>query len=149
MTGNNALANTKGLRQPVHKDIRFHHPQCPFYFVANIPLCDFNVSNGATEFWLGSHLTTSTSDQIIATADDVIGDQNPGDPHCEIQSDIREQRRAIRAPIQAECQRGDIMIRDLRLWHAGMPNESDEDRIMIAIGYQVGHDNFEYNRKDH
>ena len=30
------------------------------------------------------------------------------------------------------------MIRDLRTWHAGMPNESSEDRIMIAIGYQVG-----------
>lgn len=29
------------------------------------------------------------------------------------------------------------MIRDLRTWHAGMPNESEQDRIMIAIGYQA------------
>lgn len=26
-TGNNALANTGGLRQPVHKDTRFRHPK--------------------------------------------------------------------------------------------------------------------------
>ena len=29
------------------------------------------------------------------------------------------------------------MIRDLRTFHAGMPNESPENRIMIAIGYQA------------
>ncbi len=25
------------------------------------------------------------------------------------------------------------MIRDLRLWHAGMPNPSDEVRVMLAM----------------
>jgi hypothetical protein len=29
------------------------------------------------------------------------------------------------------------MLRDLRTWHAGMPNESEEYRIMLALGYQV------------
>jgi hypothetical protein len=29
------------------------------------------------------------------------------------------------------------MLRDLRTWHAGMPNESDNYRIMLALGYQV------------
>lgn len=29
------------------------------------------------------------------------------------------------------------MIRDLRLWHAGMPNETDSHRIMLGLGYQV------------
>lgn len=29
------------------------------------------------------------------------------------------------------------MLRDLRTWHAGMPNESDHYRIMLALGYQV------------
>jgi len=28
------------------------------------------------------------------------------------------------------------MIRDLRLWHAGMPNGTDTHRIMIGLGYQ-------------
>lgn len=27
------------------------------------------------------------------------------------------------------------MFRDLRLWHAGMPNKSDRHRIMLAIDY--------------
>ena len=30
------------------------------------------------------------------------------------------------------------MLRDLRTWHAGMPNESEDYRIMLALGYQVG-----------
>jgi len=137
MTGNNALPKTHDLRQPVHKDIRFHHAQCPFYFIANIPLCDFNPSNGSTEFWLGSHAHTKSTDQIIATAEDAFGKQRAGDPHCFVKPEVVEARRAIRPPIQAECKKGDIMIRDLRLWHAGMPNESDQDRIMIAIGYQA------------
>lgn len=34
-TGNNALARTDGLRQPVHKDITFHHPTAPFVSVAS------------------------------------------------------------------------------------------------------------------
>jgi len=29
------------------------------------------------------------------------------------------------------------MLRDLKTWHAGMPNESDDYRIMLAIGYQA------------
>ena len=28
---------------------------------------------------------------------------------------------------------GSIIIRDLRLWHAGMPNKTDEIRIMLAM----------------
>lgn len=44
----------------------------------------------------------------------------------------------MRPPVQPELRRGDIMIRDLRLWHAGMPNSSDEHRIMLGLGYMVG-----------
>lgn len=29
------------------------------------------------------------------------------------------------------------MIRDLRTWHAGMPNPSQADRLMVAVGYQA------------
>lgn len=31
------------------------------------------------------------------------------------------------------------MIRDIRTWHAGMPNESDEHRIMLGLGYMSPH----------
>ena len=54
-----------------------------------------------------------------------------------LRDDVREERRQIRPPIQPVCEEGDIMLRDLRTWHAGMPNESDDYRIMLALGYQV------------
>ncbi|RDW80002.1 hypothetical protein BP6252_04640 [Coleophoma cylindrospora] len=139
ITGNNALPHTAGLRQPVHKDIIFYHPQCPFYVIANIPLCDFSKTNGATEFWLGSHAHTTGHEQVLATPDSTLtnGRLRVGEPTCNVLDDVIEQRRAIRPPIQPICQKGDIMLRDLRTWHAGMPNESDQYRIMLALGYQA------------
>ncbi|RDW92383.1 hypothetical protein BP5796_01777 [Coleophoma crateriformis] len=139
ITGNNALPHTAGLRQPVHKDIVFYHPQCPFYVIANIPLCDFSKTNGATEFWLGSHAHTTGQEQVLATPDSTLTNAKlrVGEPTCNVLDDVIEQRRAIRPPIQPICQKGDIMLRDLRTWHAGMPNESDQYRIMLALGYQA------------
>jgi ectoine hydroxylase-related dioxygenase (phytanoyl-CoA dioxygenase family) len=159
LTGNNALPHTKGLRQPVHKDITFFHPQvcsrdyapfiqrnatkplrkCPFYVIANIPLCPFNTTTGSTEFWLGSHASTSGKEQMIATPETHLANANlvVGEPTTNVLDLVREERRKIRPPIQPICDKGDIMLRDLRTWHAGMPNESDEYRIMLALGYQV------------
>jgi hypothetical protein len=136
-TGNNALAGTDAMRQPVHKDITFHHPTAPFHFIANFVLDDFSVANGATEFWLGSHAHTTSEDQIPCTNETRLRDQVPGDPSCAVKPEVVEARRKARPPIQAHCCKGDVMIRDLRTWHAGMPNTSCEDRIMVAIGYQA------------
>jgi ectoine hydroxylase-related dioxygenase (phytanoyl-CoA dioxygenase family) len=61
---------------------------------------------------------------------------------------VVEARRQVRPPIQPSCEKGDIMLRDLRTWHAGMPNESEDYRIMLALGYQVSHSaplGFAYN----
>jgi ectoine hydroxylase-related dioxygenase (phytanoyl-CoA dioxygenase family) len=139
VTGNNALPRTEGLRQPVHKDVIFNHPNCPFYVIANIPLCPFNKTTGSTEFWLGSHAHTTGADQIpvdekseLANATLVLGD-----PSADIKPEVLEARRQIRPPVQPICEKGDICLRDLRTWHAGMPNESDHYRIMLALGYQV------------
>ncbi|KAH8671951.1 phytanoyl-dioxygenase family protein [Tricladium varicosporioides] len=139
VTGNNALPNTKGMRQPVHKDITFFHPQCPFYVIANVPLIPFNPVTGSTEFWLGSHASTSGKDQVITTPETKLANANlrVGEPCTFILDDIREARRKVRPPIQPICEKGDIMLRDLRTWHAGMPNESDQYRIMLALGYQA------------
>src|ERR1700761_4766675 len=71
ITSNNALAKTGGMRQPVHKDNTYPHPQFPYYFIANIPLCDFTIANGSTEFWLGSHAHTSETDQVHAEKKDL------------------------------------------------------------------------------
>lgn len=139
VTGNNALPNTHGLRQPVHKDITFNHPACPFFVIANIPLCPFNPTTGSTEFWLGSHAHTTGADQVIVKEGDSLTNAKlvVGDPNTFVKPDVVEARRKVRAPVQPVCGPGDVMIRDLRTWHAGMPNESDEYRIMLALGYQV------------
>jgi ectoine hydroxylase-related dioxygenase (phytanoyl-CoA dioxygenase family) len=128
------------MRQPVHKDNAYRHPQFPYFFIANVPLCDFNVENGATEFWLGSHAATSAADQVHATNEEQLGPyQNSRleEPIPTVTESALEARGAYRPPMQPECSRGDIMIRDIRLWHAGMPNESNHHRIMLGLGYMV------------
>lgn len=142
ITSNNALANTGGMRQPVHKDNAYPHPQFPYYFIANIPLCDFGIENGATEFWLGSHAHTSEHDQVHVVDEkelEAYPYSKIGWPIPPVTDEAREARRQVRSPIQPECCKGDIMIRDIRTWHAGMPNTSDQHRIMIGLGYMSPH----------
>lgn len=140
LTANTAVANTAGMRQSEHKDSAYDHPHCPYYFIANVPLCDFTIENGATEFWLGSHVNTTVQDQQTAPEDGLFSNKmyRKGEHIPWIHEEAKEARRAIRPPIQPEALRGDIMIRDLRTWHAGMPNNSDKHRIMLGLGYQVG-----------
>jgi ectoine hydroxylase-related dioxygenase (phytanoyl-CoA dioxygenase family) len=104
-----------------------------------VPLCDFSPSNGSTEFWLGSHAHTTGHDQSIATSESTLANARliAGEPETFVLPHKVEERRNIRPPIQPVCHKGDIMLRDLRTWHAGMPNEGDYYRIMIALGYQV------------
>ncbi|KAG6360966.1 hypothetical protein INS49_012034 [Diaporthe citri] len=138
LTANTALANTAGMRQNEHKDSMFDHPRCPYYIIANVPLCDFSTDNGATEFWLGSHAGTTLGDQLPVT-DATRATWAPKDAADRIpwiSDGAKEARRAMRPPVQPEVVRGDIMIRDLRTWHAGMPNHSDRHRIMLGLGYQ-------------
>lgn len=62
ITGNNALPKTNGLRQPIHKDITFFHPQSPFFVIANIPL-SLQPRHGINRFlaWFPRlHLRTAT-----------------------------------------------------------------------------------------
>jgi ectoine hydroxylase-related dioxygenase (phytanoyl-CoA dioxygenase family) len=142
-TGNNALKGTGGLRQPVHKDTRFRHPKCPFLVIANTAIVDFTLENGATEFWLGTHAFSDESCQTKATEESINHDesvkkeQRAGNPACPVLPEAVEARRLIRPPIRAIMKKGDVMLRDFRTWHAGMPNNTDEDRIMIAQAWAV------------
>jgi hypothetical protein len=49
-----------------------------------------------------------------------------------------EKRRADVPPIQPVVKRGAILIRDIRLWHAGMPNRTSRPRPMIAMIHNAG-----------
>jgi ectoine hydroxylase-related dioxygenase (phytanoyl-CoA dioxygenase family) len=121
VTGNTALPNST-RRQPVHSDADFKHPDCPFYAVAAIPLITAEAATGATEFWLGGTHRGNSHDQ---------------EGCCSIRKDLVEARRLIQPPIQPRVQKGSVYIRDLRLWHAGMPNPSDQWRCVISLGFSA------------
>ncbi len=108
-------------RQPVHSDVHYEHPRACFALAVNIIPIDCDPSLGSTEVWLGTHLTTHFRDQ-----DGVNGIF----PH------LLEERRKISPPIQPTLKRGSIIFRDMRLWHAGMPNKSkDTVRVMLNLAY--------------
>ena len=120
-SGNTALPG--GERQPVHPDLAqlwpdLQHPAPPFGLVVNIPIVDMSAQNGSTEIWPGTHGDTSSS----------IHDNS-----LRIPSELLEQLRKERAPIQPTVRCGSAIIRDIRLWHAGMPNHTQQARPMIAM----------------
>lgn len=122
VTGNTALPNST-RRQPVHSDADFNHPDCPFYAVAAIPLISVEPATGATEFWLGGTHRGNFHNQEEGA--------------CSIRTDLVEERRLIQPPVQPRVQKGSVYIRDLRIWHAGMPNPSDKWRCVISLGFSA------------
>lgn len=122
--GNTALQATG--RQPVHADIDKPHPMYPFAYVLNIALCDVTAENGATEIWVGSHRESNIDQHTSAD----------GEQGLTIKPEILKERRYHSPPIQPSTEKGSLMIRDVRLWHAGMPNGSDQPRIMLAFVVQ-------------
>jgi len=126
-SGNTALPHTE-QRQPVHADLGHLWPNSktatPAYaLVVNIPLVDMSAANGSTEIWLGTHLDTSVAMQ-------------EGD--ITVSPERLEEQRRVAPPIQPEVEAGSVLIRDIRMWHAGMPNPSDQPRPMIAMIHWVG-----------
>ncbi len=111
-------------RQRVHSDMRFEHPTHPFAITQNVCLCDCGPENGMTELWLG---TQNTGAEVRPQL---------GEPF--IADTAVEERRKIRPPMYPRVKKGSILIRDLRLWHAGMPNPSDEARILLTMNYYAG-----------
>jgi hypothetical protein len=119
-SGNTAMPSEH--RQPVHADsghlwprLEVAHP--PVQLVVNIPTVDVSAENGSTEIWPGTHRDiTITSDKDI-----------------KIPPDVLTRRRAEIPPIQPAFRRGSVLIRDVRLWHAGMPNHTAYPRPMIAM----------------
>ena len=106
--------------QHLHMDgaHRTQHPdpvEHTFSVVVNIPPGPMNKTNGAIELWPGSHMI------------------RPWKKNRGISAEQQEQRRQVVPPIQPCTQVGDVLIRDVRLWHRGVPNPSDRPRHMIAL----------------
>jgi ectoine hydroxylase-related dioxygenase (phytanoyl-CoA dioxygenase family) len=126
-SGNSAMPPTPSSepqRQPVHSDADFAHPNHPFALVVNIPLITMTPENGSTEIWLGTHL-----DSGLDVQEGDHGDRASG----RIKEHVLEERRTVRRPSQPVIPKGSIVVRDLRLWHAGMPNWTEEVRVMLAM----------------
>jgi ectoine hydroxylase-related dioxygenase (phytanoyl-CoA dioxygenase family) len=122
-TGNNAVPHGT-RRQPVHSDAMCKHPPAPFYVVANVYTVDTSPSNGSTEIWLGTHHFNSEA-------------QTPPGPRGEthiLPKYVEDREKTLRG-FQPTVKRGSVLFRDMRLWHAGMPNKSDATRFMIALGF--------------
>ncbi|KAJ4292375.1 hypothetical protein N0V90_009037 [Kalmusia sp. IMI 367209] len=107
-------------RQPPHIDINFDFPKIPFGYCVNINLVDTSPENGATEVWLGSHVDTD------------VNVLDPSVKHKQIRAELQHERRRISPPIQPSLPKGSLIIRDFRLWHAGMPNKTEEPRVMLV-----------------
>lgn len=126
-SGNTAMPPTEETpptSQPVHSDADFDHPTHPFALVVNVPLTTMTPENGSTELWLGTHNDSGPHVQA-----GLHGERNSG----RIKPSVLEKRRAIRPPCQPVVPKGSVAIRDLRLWHAGMGNRSNEVRVMLAM----------------
>jgi ectoine hydroxylase-related dioxygenase (phytanoyl-CoA dioxygenase family) len=120
-SGNTNLPGSEA--QPVHPDsgqlwpnLTVAHPA--YSLVVNLPVVDMDVHNGSTELWPGTHTDTSMYVQQGT---------------IRVPSDVLEARRAVRPPLQPAVKAGDVLIRDMRLWHRGVPNFSDQPRPMIAM----------------
>jgi hypothetical protein len=125
-SGNTAMPSDQ--RQPVHADeghlwpnLEVAHP--PVSLVINVPVVDMDERNGSTEIWPGTHLDTT-----VYVQQDTI----------RVPDDVLEIRRAQSPPIQPSVRRGSVLMRDMRLWHAGMPNKTDTPRPMIAMIHNAG-----------
>ncbi|KND89238.1 Kanamycin B dioxygenase [Tolypocladium ophioglossoides CBS 100239] len=110
-------------RQPVHADADFPFPSHPFALVVNVPLIAMDEQNGSTEVWLGTHAAD------ISAQEGAHGERASG----RIKKHLLGGSENGYHPVQPTIKKGAITIRDLRLWHAGMPNMSDQVRIMLAM----------------
>ncbi|KAI1383646.1 uncharacterized protein F4822DRAFT_83604 [Hypoxylon trugodes] len=119
------LPGNEPARQPVHSDADFAHPDHPFALVINIPLVTMTPENGSTEIWLGTHNHPGG----ISAQEGAHGERASG----RILPNLLTSRRETRPPSQPIVKKGSIVVRDLRLWHAGMPNLSSEVRVMLAM----------------
>lgn len=126
-SGNTAMPpspDIKPQRQPTHSDADFAHPPHPFALVVNVGLITMSPESGSTEVWLGTHTGTGLHHQEGAHGERASG---------RIKQDLLEARRKVSPPIQPVVPKGSIIVRDLRLWHGGMPNMSNDVRVMLAF----------------
>lgn len=122
VNSNVALQNHNPLaRQAVHSDAYHDHPHYPWCAVVNIYLCAVSAENGSTEMWPGTQNYNKSHH---------IGPDNGW-----IRQDVFNEQAKLSPPLQPTLPKGTIVIRDMRTWHAGMPNMTPDPRVMLTFVY--------------
>ncbi len=108
--------------QPLHRDsdhlwpgLEQAHPAAQV--VVNVSPHDVSEENGSVELWPGTHLITDVGSV----------------PDAETEA----ARRAVVPPVRGNARKGSVLMRDMRLWHRGVPNRSDRPRHMIAMIHNI------------
>lgn len=132
MFGNTLFKTKEQSRQDVHADIKWDYYDFPSAVTINILFQDVTPENGSTEIWVGSHKTSSMK-KHVKPPNKFMGKIDPAE---------LEKRRATKPPIYPHIKKGTILLRDIRLWHAGMPNHTDIPRLMFgAIFFPAWYEN--------
>jgi ectoine hydroxylase-related dioxygenase (phytanoyl-CoA dioxygenase family) len=98
----------------------------PRGYVVNIPVMHCGLHNGPLEVWPGgSHMWNSSLMNTYGLSPNVQDGRNPP---VERVADYFPSIKVVLAP-------GEILIRDLAMWHRGTPNPTDKARTMLTIGY--------------
>ena len=84
--------------------------------VVNVPLVDMTEENGATIYWPGTHQDLRLHSGNRFPTETMIAEW-----------------QAKRPAERVLAQRGDLVIRDMRVWHGGMPNRTQTHRPMLAL----------------
>ena len=108
--------------QNVHRDCGHLFPELsqalpPMLIVVNFLLDNFTAANGATEIWPGSHCQVDADQEETSTLK------------------IPPSRWSEHPRVQATAPAGSIVIRDMRTWHRGMANTTNESRTMLSLVY--------------
>lgn len=114
---------TEVLRQAVHADPYGITHKFTTVVESFIFTRDCDVHNGSTEIWPGSHTNFRGKE-----------DQNDNGRGW-IKKEVFTERARIAPPIQPFIPKGSICLRDIKIWHAAMPNFDDNPRIMLAFLY--------------
>lgn len=98
----------------------------PRGYIVNIPVMYSGLHNGPIEVWPGgSHMWTQDLMQKYGLSPDVQDGRNPK---------VEEVARYLPS-VKLTLSPGEIMIRDLAMWHRGTPNPTDEVRTMLTMGF--------------
>lgn len=119
-SGNTAIKSDQ--RQPPHADVGQIYKEVvvpTFGIVVNVPTVDMSPENGSTEIWPQTHKDPAVWMHA---------------PKIDVPQEAMDRYRAtVGEPIQPHVTAGSVLLRDIRMWHAGMPNHTDSPRPMIAM----------------